>query len=288
MTNRMRLGFGLVIAAACVGGAVVAFCGCGGESVPPTAVPTAGNNAGHETSVVATQVSTAPVLPIGDGRRQSTIVRPEDRGESFVPLASSEVVRRLIHSTARGATRKAAKVLGDRSLAGKLKLSQDDRAKLDEYIGKQVALTSAATVGDRFESIQQIRRLWRLTAEKLIDSLGSEDISIVEASAKNLALMRNEDIIKTIIARLKASKDAQFKGGAILALGVMREKRECRVPDRETLGDDESAALATKLIMPVLTELQASETDPRTVKMLKMAFHFLKNPPDARPRPVKQ
>jgi len=257
----------------------------GGAMSSGNASPVPSGSAYSKEPIAPSRVRATTEPAASSKKRRPAFVRAEDSGENFSGLGTDEVVRRLTESTDRIVQAKAAKVLGDRSLAGKLKLSQDERAKLDEYIDKQVALTSVATGEGWAEANEQIRRLWRLTAEKLIDSLGSENRTSVEAAAKNLALMRNADIVQQIIARLKASKDTRFKIGAILALGVMREKRQCLVPDREMLGDDESAALATRLIVPVLTELQANETDVETLQMLKMAFQFLKNPPDARPKP---
>lgn len=216
-----------------------------------------------------------------------TFVRAEDAGEDLALLGSSEVLRRLTQSSDRIVQIKAAKVLGDRDLAGTLRLSREERAAVDEYADRQVALTAGATGQERADANDQIRRLWRLAADRLIQALGSDNRTIVEAAVRNLALMRNGDLVAKIIARIKASDDARFKRGAILALGMMREKRDCLVPGRTTLGDAESEVLASKVIVPFLKDLQAKEKDPETLAMIRAAFHFLDNPPDARLRPTE-
>jgi len=217
--------------------------------------------------------------------RKPTFVRAEEAGEDFSKLESSEVLRRLTQSNERIAERKAAKVLGDRHLAGKLNLSKSEQKSLADYIEKQIGLTAAAEGSDREEANQQIQRLWRLTTVQLIDNLGSKNLTVVEAATKNLALMRNEDIVRKIIARIEASEDVAFRRYAILALGMMREKRDCLVPDRKTLSDEKSEKMAKTIIVPFLEKLQKSEKDPETLQFIKMALQFLKKPMDTRPRP---
>jgi hypothetical protein len=243
------------------------------------------NSTGIANGVPQTKEGAAETAAPQTKRKKATLVRPEEAGEDFSLLESSEVVRRLTQSNERIAERKAAKVLGDRYIAGNLKVSQGEQQAINGYVEKQVGLTAAAAGQDRVEANDQIRRLWRLSADKLIDSLGCNNVTIVEAAIKNLALMRDEDIVRKIIGRIEASNSAAFRKYAIMALGMMKEKRDCLVPDRHTLGDDESEALAKKLIIPFLTRLKETEKDADILNAIKMAFQFLEHPTDARLRP---
>jgi hypothetical protein len=217
--------------------------------------------------------------------RRPTFVRAEEAGEDFSKLESSEVLRRLTQSDERIAERKAAKVLGDRHIAGKLSLPESEQQGLGGYVEKQIGLTAAADGSDREEANQQIQRLWRLATDQLIDNLGSKNMTVVEAATKNLALMRNEDVVRKIIAKIEGSEDVAFRRYAILALGMMREKRDCLVPGRDTLSDEDSAKMVETIIVPFLEGLQKTEKDPETLQFVKMAFHFLEKAMDTRLRP---
>jgi len=246
-------------------------CDRGGEVMPPSLSPP--------------QTTGAATTPAGPAEKNSTFARPEETGEDFSKLESSEVLRRLTQSNDRIAERKAAKVLGDRHLAGELNLSQGEKEDLKGYVSKQIALTAAAKGNDWEEANQQIRRLWRLAASTLISNLGSENLTVVEAATKNLALMRNEEIIQEIVARIEASEDAAFRRYAILALGMMREKRDCLVPDRKALSDEKSAKIAESIIVPFLEKMKRTEKDPEALQCIDMAFQFLERPMDTRPQP---
>lgn len=278
---RMRV----VIVAVCAVGVALAVFAYGRDAVPSAAsLPSTAYSTG-ERSLPPTRPATTTAPVSDDRRRQPAFVRAEDAGEDFSTLETSEVIRRLAGSNDRIVERKAAKVIGDRELAGKLSLSPDEQRILADYVEKQIGLTPAAVGKDRAEANDHIQRLWRLTADKLIDSLGSKNLTVVDAATKNLALMRDVNIVRKIIAGIETRGDATFKKYAILALGMMRSKQDCLLPDRYTLGDKESEAMATEIIVPFLTKLQTSEKDAETLGVIKMAFHFLENPPDARPRP---
>ncbi|MGB3087902.1 MAG: hypothetical protein WBC53_09295, partial [Phycisphaerae bacterium] len=197
-------------------------------SAPPPTTSTVTASASHPekkepTSAPPATASTATVSGGHAEEKGPTFARPEEVGEDFSLLGSSEVVRRLTQSAERVVQRKAAKVLGDRGLAGNLALPQSEQQSLAGYIEKQIGLTAAEVGEDRAEANNQIRRLWRLAADKLIGRLGSENRTVVEAATKNLALMRDDDVVGKIIGRIKADDDVTFRKNAILALGMMRE-----------------------------------------------------------------
>ena len=219
-------------------------------------------------------------------KKRPAFVRAEDDGEDFSLLPTEEVVTRLAQTTDGIERMKAAKVLGDRELAGTLTLSKDQRETLDQHIQKTIEAADADNAGERVEAYDQIQRLWRLADDKLIDALGSPTIRVWEAAVKNLALMRNEEIVKRIIARVETSDDATFKKNAIFALGMMKEKRDSNVPDRHQLGDEESEAIAKKLIIPFLNQYKDREKDPVILQTIETAFKFLETPFDARPKTI--
>ena len=225
----------------------------------------------------------SPASRPAEGR---AFVRAEDMSEDFSLLESSEVLRRLVQTDDKVVRRKAALVLGDRHLAGTLKLSAGEMESLQAYIDKQIELTAAPTGGERVEANDQIRRLWRLTANKLLDGLATKNLTIMEACAKNLTLMRDAKIVADLIARIEASQDASFRKYAIFTLGMMRDKRDAKVPGRVQMGDAESEALARDVIIPFLTRLEAGQPDMETQKAIKVAFQCLKTPLDTRPRRV--
>jgi len=212
---------------------------------------------------------------------------PEDVGEDFSVLPTEVVVERLSSSEDRIEQRKAAKVLGDRAIAGKLELSPEERRRLDEYVDKQIEVNTGATPTDWSEAKNQIQRLWRLSADRLIANLGHENIAASEAALKNLVLMRNEDIVKKIIAEAKTTKNQNAKLWSVLALGMMNERAFPFVRDRETIGQKTAARLAETLVIPFLEELRKSDKDPDMQRMIQNAFYYLANPFDKRPRNVK-
>ena len=213
-------------------------------------------------------------------------VRAEDRGEDFSLLPTGEVVRRLVTTTERVVRQKAGRVLGDRHLAGTLTLEDRERDALAAYVARQVQLTAAPVGEDRTDANDQIQRLWRLATSGVIDGLAEKNLAIVEAAMRNLAVMRNQDIVATLIRRIEGGQDTVFRAHAVVALGMMREKRDCLVPGRHTLGDEESEAIGTNVITPFLTRLETAEQDPQVRQAIKMAFELLRNPHDARPKPV--
>lgn len=197
---------------------------------PPVATPSASlpNTPARKADPVEPGSAIRPVAE----DHPPAFTRPEDRGEDFSKLDSHEVVRRLAAADGVADQRKAAKVLGDREMAKTLDLTDKDRRTLRRYIDTQIEWTAAAAGSDRAEANEQLQRLWTLAAPPLIDNLGHESLMVQEAAIKNLSLMRNEDLVSTLIVRIEASDDPRFHDAGIFALGRMLEKRETLVPGR--------------------------------------------------------
>jgi len=217
---------------------------------------------------------------------------PEDRGEDFTKLSTKEVVRRLAAAKDIGEHRKGAKVLGDRAIRGALDLDDGEKQVLEKYIASQVLRTAAAKGDEAEEASAQLQRLWRLSVPQLIEALGDRNPRVQEAAIKNLCLMRDEGLVKELISRVGASKDANFRQGGVFALGMMREKRDPMAPDREVLDDAASKELADRLIVPFLNRMEAAGADPVMKKIVANARKFLNKPFDARPmvsgKPLKK
>ncbi|MDZ7618416.1 MAG: hypothetical protein U1E05_15535 [Patescibacteria group bacterium] len=195
-----------------------------------------------------------------------------------------ELVHRLAAAKNVGEQRKGAKVLGDRAMLGNLDLGSAEKQVLQEYIASQVLLTASSKGDERQEAIAQLQRLWRLSVPRLLDSLGHANLTVQEAAIKNLCLMRDESIVKAIITRVDAGEDANFRHGAVFALGMMREKRHPMVPDRKVLDDAASEELAKRLIIPFLDRLDATNSEPAMKEIIANARRFLNSPFDSRPR----
>lgn len=240
-------------------------------------------------ALTQTPVTSRPVKPSDGGTKpQPTFIRAEDAGEDFSRLPTEEVVDRLSRTTDRIERLKAAKVLGDRDIADQLTLLPAQRKVLDQYIERLIEAADAATPFERMEASDQIERLWRLASDKFIDALGSDNLRVFEGAAKSLIAMRSAEIVKKIIARTEASQDVTFRKNAIFTLGMMKAKGECLVPGRDYLGDAESEAIASKIIVPFLNKCKNAEKDPEILQIIETAFQNLKNPFDGRTRPADQ
>ena len=202
---------------------------------------------------------TITALPSEDTNDAHVFSRPEERGENLSILETSEVVKRFTESNDKIELRKAAKVLGDRSIAGSLKLSDGEKQGIDKVVQKYIEQAKAEDSQDRGESRQQIHRLWHVAMPKLLEYVGSKEVAEAELAIKSLILMRNETVVKALIERAKTAGDDPSKAMYIFALRKMKEQRESLIPGRECLNEDESAAMYNRLLVPVLAELQENK-----------------------------
>lgn len=207
----------------------------------------------------APPTSTAPAGG-PDGARPSDglgLSRAEDRGESLSDRSFDQLMTILLESADRVERRKAAKALGDRSLDNSLgELTEPRRLLLEKYVEEHL-ITGVASKdgGERVEANEQIQRLWRPAAAVLIRHLDDPDLTIAEASAKNLILMRDENIIREIIEKAKVVQ-GQERALCVICLGKMTERRESRIPGRTCMSPEDSLAVADRIIRPFLLEIQ--------------------------------
>jgi len=203
--------------------------------------------------------------------------KPPVSGRPGEPRNASEVIRDLVQSHERATEAKAAKELGDRLLAGQLALFENERKWLAGYVEKQIAMTAAAEGPDRAEANLQIQRLWWLAADQLVEHLGDENLTIVEAATKNLILMRSEAVAQKIIARIQKG-DSLCRKNAVLALGMMCDRRKCPVLGRSVMSDEASVAMAETIIVPFLRGLQEEKPAPELDEAIRTALRLLAKP----------
>jgi hypothetical protein len=173
----------------------------------------------------------------------------------------------------------AARALGDLTLdkPASEALPEDLRRRVDAAVDVIVAGTAAETGSARMAARHQIERLWRLSADRLIDNLGNPNVTIVEAAAKSLILMRNERIARAIIEKVRTAEDERTRLMGVFALGKMMEQRETRVvKNRECLSPEESARLAREIIIPFLEGLAATEQSEGMRRRIDRSLEELK------------
>jgi hypothetical protein len=176
--------------------------------------------------------------------------RVEDRGEDFSNLKDTELVSRLAISSDVVERRKAAKVLGDREIAGKLALSSSEIEIIVGIAGDYIKQTRAKDSKDRTEARDQIERLWHLAAPTLLANVGNRETA--EDAIKSLILMRDEAIIRSLVKKVGSASTPDEKNMALFALKQMKEQRQSIVPGRSCMDAKESKKLFDELITPVL------------------------------------
>lgn len=211
---------------------------------------------------LATRKDNADIASSGESvEERPTLSRPEERGEDLSVLETAEVVKRLAESKDKIESRKAAKVLGDRSIAGKLDISSEEEQTIENVVSGYFEQGKSANVNERVEARQQVERLWHVAAPTLLENLNSKDPTIAEMAIKSLILMRNESIIKALVEKARSAKDEHTKAMVIFALKKMKEQRKSLIPGRECLDEEQSRILYDRLVAPALRNLE-EEVNP--------------------------
>lgn len=188
--------------------------------------------------------------------REPKFSRPEERGEDFSPLATVEVVKRFAASKDKIELRKAAKVLGDRSMAGTLHLSGKEKRDIEKIVIGYLQQAKAKTSNERVEAKQQIERLWHVAVPVLLANVNSKEPAIAELAIKSLILMRDETIIKALIEKARTTDDEYTKAMVTFTLKKMKEQRKSLIAGRKCLDEEESKVLYDRLIAPAFNELE--------------------------------
>lgn len=221
-------------------------------------------------------------------RREPKFSRPEDLGEDFSKLPQSDLLKRLAETEDRIELRKAAKSLGDRSIAGTLTLSKQESAILTNAVQKCLQRVKATDSNDREEGRQQIHRFWWSAAPTLLENIDSEDGAIAETAIKSLILMRNETILKSLMNTAKTAPALGSRLNAIFTLGCMTEQRESLIDGRTCMDRESSKKLADTLMRPFLDELAKTETNAEVRNAVFSALEDLTLAAERRLVPEKQ
>jgi hypothetical protein len=187
--------------------------------------------------------------------------RPEDKGADFSQMDKEDLLRRLSQSADVSDLRKAAKALGDRSITGALSLSEQEKAAITNVVQQCLLQTMSKNAKERVEARQQIERLWWAAVPALMANIERREAAAVEAVIKSLTLMRNEEIVCSLMESAQTASSADTRMVAIFALGKMTEKRESLILGRTCLNEEESSRLAEKTIRPFLQEMAKTATN---------------------------
>jgi hypothetical protein len=182
--------------------------------------------------------------------------RPEDLGQELSDLSNAESVARFSQSTDRIERRKLAKLIGDRSKAGKLQLLEEEKQELAKIVVQNLKQANSPDANERSEARHQIERLWYAAVPTLVTSITTNDLTISELCVKSLILMRNEAIIRALIQEAKSTEDEGRKELLVFALSKMKEQRKSLIPGRECLSAQESEELYNKVVTPALDEIK--------------------------------
>ncbi len=210
---------------------------------------------------------------------------PQDRDENYATLPTATLVARLAQATDKIELRKAAQVLGDRAIAGRLALSAEERAAMTNVVRRYLDPALVAASSDE-EPKEQLERLWWAAAPALLEHVAAQNLAVAEMAIKALSLMRNEEIVRALMEKVRTTTGEKTKVMYIFALGCMTEQYHSLVPRRTCLNEEASARLAEKLVRPFLQALERTETAPEVRQAGSEALAALQQAADHRPREV--
>ena len=188
---------------------------------------------------------------------------PEEFGEQLTDAPKEELLRRLQQPKDSIEMRKIAQVLGDREMAGTLKLTPNETVIIDNRVRAYI-LQKADFYGHHPEVDDQILRFWDLAIPEMLRNLENPNLDIQGFVFNTLVRMRSERLVRIMINKAKACKDPHLKRMYVGTLGLMTQQEETDLPNRQCMDEKSSQELFDKLIKPALKELSPSTED--TVK----------------------
>jgi hypothetical protein len=172
------------------------------------------------------------------------------------------LVRCLRDSQDKVERKKAAKVLGDRALAGPVVLSDEQKRIVHGVVTDYLKSWSAVDPNEFSEANEQIERLWFLAIPALLDNLDSQDPKVASMALNSVVLMRSEAVIREIIERARHAANNRSRARFCVALKYMNAEKHPVVPGRQCLDQKQTQALYDKLIVPALVELRPELRGP--------------------------
>ncbi|HEY8665477.1 MAG TPA: hypothetical protein VIL86_02370 [Tepidisphaeraceae bacterium] len=212
----------------------------------------------------------APAQRVSESTSQPTV-------DPAASEAAEKLIRLLMDSPDRKARLSAAKALGDLSLRGELRLTENQDDSLSRVVSSAMESIGDKDQKKREEARMLLQGLWQLSAPGLLVHVDDKDMTRFDEASKLLSLMRNEEIIESLLARAKDAK-GNTKLATVVVLGMMTEQRASLIPNRTCLGPKESLELANRLIVPYLQELQ-KDTDAQVKTVASQALKNLEEAP---------
>jgi hypothetical protein len=188
---------------------------------------------------------------------------PEEFGEQLTDAPKEELLRRLQQPKDSIELRKIAQVLGDRDMAGTLKLTDNETIIIDNTVRAYI-LQKADFYAHHPEINDQIIRFWDLAIPEMLRNLENPNKDIQVFVFNMLVQMRSEKLVRIMINKAKACKDPNLKEMYIGTLGIMTQQQEMDVVNRQCMDEKSSQELFDRLIKPALKEL-----DPPTEGTVK-------------------
>lgn len=189
---------------------------------------------------------------------------PEEFGEQLIDSSKEELLRRLTSSKDVIELRKVAQVLGDREMAGTLKLTAGETVIIDNKIRSYILATGDFDGVDYSEVHSQIIRFWHLAINELLRNLENPNPHVRAFAFNTLVQVRNKNVVRIMINKAKACSSPNIKNMYIGTLGIMTQQENLGLPNRQTMNEKESQELFNTLIKPALKELS-----PSTENLLK-------------------
>ncbi len=190
------------------------------------------------------------------------IFYPEDFGEQLIDSSKEELIRRLSMSKDTIELRKIAQVLGDRSKAKTLKLTDPEITVIETRIRAYI-FEKADLYGPHPEAHRQILRFWDLAIPEMLRNLENKNEDIQVYVFNTLVQMRSERVVRIMINKAKACKAANKDGNLmnmyIGTLGIMTQQQSMGLPNRQTMNEKDSEELFVRVIQPALKRLTQRE-----------------------------
>ena len=172
--------------------------------------------------------------------------------DPFPKLSAADLIKILSTSDDKALCAQAAQALGDRNLAGKVKLSEQEAKALHAVVTAYVL--KARSPADMKEADRQIQRLWHLAGPALLDAL--DNLETYSFAARSLSIMKTEAVAKLLVEKARSNTDANRKGLLRFALQSLKDRRVPNVEGRTPISQTESDRINTELITPAMEEMQ--------------------------------
>ena len=201
----------------------------------------------------------------GIPNRGTHIIKLEDRGENLNPLSNNELLDifkdknfEKIYSGLNHKSsiciklRKAAQILGDRYINKSFSPTDSDKKLIENIVLRYIDMHDSKG-DDATESRLQIERLWHLAVPSLLKVIESKNYLKAMYAGQLLIDMRNEEIIRSVIKKLKQAKDTITIERCTFILSHMKSSCYLHISNRPCFSDEESKDWYSNIILPAIS-----------------------------------